>query len=216
MDRIKPLIAPSILSADFTKLGQELERVKSADLIHFDVMDGHFVPNISYGMPVAQAVAGATTIPLDVHLMVEGPERFIPSFAELKPAYITVHYEAVTHLQRTLSQIRELGAGAGVALNPHTPLDGLKYVLDDLDLILIMTVNPGFGGQKFISKMLDKIKECRKMIEGYPIKIQVDGGVTSANVGQLVDAGAEVLVAGSAIFTSADPEKYMEEMRSQG
>jgi ribulose-phosphate 3-epimerase len=214
--KIRPLIAPSILSADFTKLGEELERVKEADLIHFDVMDGHFVPNISYGLPVAEAVKRVTDIPLDVHLMVEQPERFLHSFAELKPAYITVHYEAVTHLQRTLAQIRELGVGAGLALNPHTPLTGLKYILSDLDLILIMTVNPGYGGQRFIPAMLDKIRDCRALTNGYPIKIQVDGGVSTANARQLVDAGVDILVAGSAIFSSPDPGAYMRQMRAEG
>jgi len=216
VEKIRPLIAPSILSADLARLGEELARVKGADLIHFDVMDGHFVPNISYGMPVAQAVKRASSIPLDVHLMVEEPDRFIPSFAELKPAYITVHYEAVTHLQRTLSYIRELGVGAGVALNPHTPLTGLEYILADLDLVLIMTVNPCYGGQPFIPAMLDKIRACRELCQGYPIKIQVDGGVTSANARELVEAGVDILVAGSAIFKSADPEAYINTMRTQG
>ncbi len=179
-------------------------------------MDGHFVPNISYGMPVAQAVRRATDLPLDIHLMVEVPDRFIPSFAELQPAYITVHYEAVTHLQRTLTHIRELGIGAGVALNPHTPLAGLEYILDDLDLILIMTVNPGYGGQSFIPAMMNKIRACRELVQGYPIKIQVDGGVSVNNAKELVEAGVDILVAGSAIFGSADPEAYMQAMRGQG
>lgn len=209
------MIAPSILSADFTKLGVELERVTSADLLHFDVMDGHFVPNISYGIPVAQAVKRATALPLDVHLMVEEPDRFIPSFAALKPAYITVHYEAATHLQRTLTLIREQGVGAGLAFNPHTPLTGLKYILDDIDLILIMTVNPGFGGQGFIPAMLEKVRDCRAVVGDRPIKIQVDGGISAANARQLVEAGADILVAGSAIFASPDPEAYMREMRAQ-
>jgi len=216
VDSIKPLIAPSILSADFTRLGAELERVKNADLIHFDVMDGHYVPNISYGLPVAEAVKRATEIPLDVHLMVEDPDKFIPSFAELKPAYITVHYEAVDHLQRTLALIRELGVGAGVALNPHTPLSGLQYILDDLDLILIMTVNPGFGGQKFIPATLDKIRDCRRLVADHPIKIQVDGGVSHTNAAELVKAGVDILVAGSAIFSSPDPAEYINKMRQGG
>lgn len=216
MNSIRPQIAPSILSADFTRLGEELERVRNADLIHFDVMDGHYVPNISYGMSVAQAVKRATDIPLDVHLMVEEPDRFIPGFAELKPAYITVHYEAVDHLQRTLALIRELGVGAGVALNPHTPLGGLQYILDDLDLILIMTVNPGFGGQKFIPASYEKIRDCRRLIGERPIKIQVDGGVSHANAAALVEAGVDILVAGSAIFSSSDPAEYIEKMRQGG
>ncbi|NMB39657.1 MAG: ribulose-phosphate 3-epimerase, partial [Firmicutes bacterium] len=150
-------ICPSILAADFTKLGEEIRRVANADYIHIDIMDGHYVPNLSFGYPIAAAAKQAADLPLDVHLMVANPDQYISDLQILKPEYLTVHYEACTHLQRTLSSIREAGMKAGVALNPHTPISGLKYIMDDLDLILIMTVNPGFGGQSFIPKMLDKI-----------------------------------------------------------
>ncbi len=206
-------ISPSILAADFTQLGKELDRVNNADLIHIDVMDGHFVPNISYGVPIARAVKAATDVPLDIHLMIDEPERFIHDFAVLKPEFITIHYEAVTHLQRAAAYIREQGVKVGVALNPHTPLDGLQYVLDDIDMILIMTVNPGYGGQGFIPAMENKIRDCRHMIREYPIDIQVDGGITKENIARLWRAGANIFVAGSAIFQSENPAEYIEEMR---
>ncbi len=211
---IQRKISPSILSADFTQLGKELHKVKNADLIHIDVMDGHFVPNISYGFPIAQAVKTAVNIPLDIHLMIEQPERFIPDFAALQPEFITVHYEAVNHLQRVCSQIRDLGVKAGVALNPHTPLHGLQYILDDIDMILIMTVNPGYGGQGFLASMENKIIDCRRMVGDRPIDIQVDGGITKENTAKLWKAGANVFVAGSAIFGSENPAQYIEEMRT--
>ncbi len=207
-------ISPSLLAADFANIESELNKVKDADLLHMDVMDGHFVPNISFGFPVIQAVKKSTKIPLDIHLMIEKPERFLEDFASLKPEIITVHYEAMTHLQRTLRQIRELGVKAGVSLNPHTPLDGLRYVLGDLDLILIMTVNPGFGGQSFIPSMLEKIRDCRELIDDYPIELQVDGGVTLERMPALVDAGATNFVAGSAIFKASDPGEYIRKMRT--
>ncbi|HPT83659.1 MAG TPA: ribulose-phosphate 3-epimerase [Limnochordia bacterium] len=207
-------ISASILAADFCRLGAELARVSNADLIHFDVMDGHFVPNISFGLPVIEAVSRCTEVPLDVHLMIEQPERYLDAFAAVQPEIITVHYEAVVHLQRTLRRIRELGCKAGVSLNPHTPLEGLRYVLDDLDLILIMTVNPGFGGQQFIPAMLGKIRDCRELISGRPIEIQVDGGVSLENISRLAEAGATNFVAGSAIFQAPDPAAYISQMRS--
>jgi ribulose-phosphate 3-epimerase len=202
-----------MLAADFCTLRDELAKVSSADLLHFDVMDGNFVPNISFGLPVIEAVSRCSDLPLDVHLMIEKPDRYLEAFAAVKPEFITVHYEAVVHLQRTLGRIRELGCKAGVSLNPHTPLDGLRYVLDDLDLILIMTVNPGFGGQAFIPAMLDKIRHCRELIGSASIEIQVDGGVTAENVGILAQAGATNFVAGSAIFTADNPAEYIEKMR---
>ncbi|NLM40722.1 MAG: ribulose-phosphate 3-epimerase [Firmicutes bacterium] len=207
-------ISASILAADFGNLREELARVKDADLIHFDVMDGHFVPNISFGLPVIAAVRRCSEVPLDVHLMIEGPERYLEAFAAVQPEIITVHYEAAVHLQRTLRQIRELGCRAGVSLNPHTPLDGLRYVLDDLDLVLIMTVNPGFGGQQFIPAMLDKIQHCRELIGTAPIEIQVDGGVSLENIPLLAAAGASNFVAGSAIFQAEDPAAYIAKMRT--
>lgn len=207
-------VSPSILAADFSDLKGELEKIKNADLLHIDVMDGHFVPNISFGLPIIQAVQRSSNLPLDIHLMIEQPDRYLEDFAATKPEIITVHYEAVRHLQRTLRYIRDLGVKAGVSLNPHTPLDGLKYLRDDLDLILIMTVNPGFGGQKFIPAMLEKIRDCREFIGDDPIELQVDGGVNLEMMPALLTAGATNFVAGSAIFGADDPEKYIEQMRS--
>lgn len=211
---MKPRISASLLAADFRNLEAEIKRVNATDLLHLDVMDGNYVPNISFGLPIIKAVRKASNLPLDIHLMIEKPERYLQDFASVKPEFITVHYETVTHLQRTLSSIRELGVKAGVSLNPHTPLAGLEYVLDDLDLILIMTVNPGFGGQKFIPAMIEKIKRCKDLIGDRPIELQVDGGVSLENVAKLSQAGANNLVAGSAIFGAEDPSAYMAQMRS--
>lgn len=209
-------ISPSLLAADFSNLRGDLEKVQNADLIHLDVMDGTYVPNISFGLPVIKAVKRTCSVPLDVHLMIERPERYLEEFAAVAPEILTVHYEASTHLQRTLQRIRELGIKAGVALNPHSPLEGLKYVLEDLDVIMIMTVNPGFGGQKFIPSMLDKIRDCRELIGDAPIEIQVDGGVSLDNMAILLEAGATNFVAGSAIFGAENPQAYIENMRSIG
>ncbi|NLJ80586.1 MAG: ribulose-phosphate 3-epimerase [Firmicutes bacterium] len=211
---IKRRISTSILAADFSKLEQELRRVSASDLLHLDVMDGIFVPNISFGIPVIEAVSSVSQLPLDIHLMIREPSRFIGDFARFKPEFITVHYESVTHLQRVLRQIKDLGIKTGLALNPHTPLEGLRYVLDDLDLVLLMTVNPGYGGQKFIPAMVQKIKECSRILEGRPIELQVDGGISIDNVAALAQAGANNFVAGSAIFQAAEPNLYIEEMRS--
>ncbi|MCK9525930.1 MAG: ribulose-phosphate 3-epimerase, partial [Limnochordia bacterium] len=175
-------ISPSILAADLSNLRGELERVRNADLLHIDVMDGNFVPNISFGLPVINAVKRSSSIPLDIHLMIDKPQRYLEDFAATKPEILTVHYEAVTHLQRTLRQIKDLGIKAGVSLNPHTPLGGLQYILADLDLILIMTVNPGFGGQSFIPAMVEKIRDCKALIGKAPIELQVDGGVSLENL----------------------------------
>ncbi len=207
-------VSPSILAADFSDLRGELGKVKNADLLHIDVMDGHFVPNMSFGLPIIKAVKRSSGVPLDIHLMIEQPERYLDDFASARPEIITVHYEAVRHLQRTLRYIRDLGIKAGVSLNPHTPLDGLRYLLADLDLILIMTVNPGFGGQKFIPAMMEKIRDCRELISDFPIELQVDGGISLELVPALVAAGATNLVAGSSIFGADDPEAYVEQMRS--
>lgn len=211
---MKIQISPSILAADLSNLRGELERVKSADLLHIDVMDGNYVPNISFGLPVIHAAKRSSNVPLDIHLMIEKPERYLEDFAAAAPAIITVHYEAVTHLQRTLRHIRELGVKAGVSLNPHTPLSGLKYILDDLDIVLIMSVNPGFGGQKFIPAMIEKIRDCREIIADAPIDLQVDGGVSLENMPSLLDAGVTNFVAGSAIFGAENPEAYIKQMRS--
>lgn len=207
-------ISTSLLAADFASLEEEIARVSTTDLLHLDVMDGNYVPNISFGLPIIQAVRRCSNLPLDIHLMIEKPERYLEDFAQVQPEFITVHYEAVTHLQRTLRAIKELGVKAGVALNPHTPLTGLEYVLDDLDLILIMTVNPGFGGQKFIPTMVEKVKACHGLIGERPIELQVDGGVNLDTIGLLAQAGATNFVAGSAIFQAQDPQEYMAKMRS--
>lgn len=210
---MKRRISPSLLAADFCNLKAELDGVKNADLLHLDIMDGHFVPNISFGMPIIEAARRCSKTPLDIHLMIEAPERYLEDFSATKPEILTVHYEAVRHLQRTLRHIRELGVKAGVSLNPHTPLHGLQYVLDDLDLILIMTVNPGFGGQDFIPAMVQKIKDCREMIGNRSIELQVDGGVTVERIPSLTQAGANNFVAGSAVFKSPSPRDYIEQMR---
>ncbi len=213
---MKIRISPSILAADLSNLRGELEKVKNADLLHIDVMDGNYVPNISFGLPVIHAAKRSSNVPLDIHLMIEKPERYLKDFAATAPEIITVHYEAVTHLQRTLRHIRELGVKAGVSLNPHTPLTGLKYILDDLDLVLIMSVNPGFGGQKFIPAIIEKIRDCRAMIGSAPIELQVDGGVSLENVPALIEAGTTNLVAGSAVFGAQNPGEYIDQMRSIG
>jgi ribulose-phosphate 3-epimerase len=199
-------LAPSILSADFGRLAEDVRRAEEAgaDWIHIDVMDGHFVPNLSFGAVVAAAVRKATRLPLDVHLMVEHPERYLDTFAEAGASYLTVHQEACPHLHRTLQQIRELGAKAGVALNPATPVESLREVAPRLDLVLIMSVNPGFGGQAFIEGSEGKVARMRELLAaaGSQALIEVDGGVSPENARLLVEAGADVLVAGSSVFRS--------------
>lgn len=203
-----PLIAPSILSADFVQLGEEIRAVAAAgaDWIHIDVMDGHFVPNITMGPLVVSAVRRVTTLPLDVHLMIANPDRFIEDFAKAGADYITVQVETTPHLHRTIHLIRDQGVKAGAVVNPATSLSTLEWLLDDLDLVLIMSVNPGFGGQAFIPGSLDKIKQLRALLNGRGSKalIQVDGGVNGRTAGAVIAAGADVLVAGSAIFGTAD------------
>lgn len=202
------LIAPSILSADFSRLGEEIQAVVAAgaDWIHVDVMDGHFVPNITIGPPVIRSLRRLTDLPFDVHLMISQPERYLEDFAQAGADIISVHAEVSPHLHRTLAEIRRLGCRAGVVLNPSTPPESLAYVLEEVDLVLLMTVNPGFGGQKFISAMLPKLKKLRAMIDAAqrPITIEVDGGVNLDTIGALAEAGAEVFVAGSAIFEQPD------------
>ena len=200
----RPLrISPSILSADFARLGDEVRAVDEAgaDWIHIDVMDGHFVPNISFGPVVMSSIRPVTKKPFDVHLMIAPVDRYLEAFAKAGADRMTVHAEAGPHLHRSLQTVKGLGKKAGVALNPATPVDHVKHVLDQIDLILIMTVNPGFGGQSFISGMLDKIRETRDLVQGRDIDIEVDGGITAETAALAVKAGANVLVAGAAVFT---------------
>lgn len=203
------IIAPSVLSANFAHLQQDIEMINGskAGWFHVDVMDGHFVPNISFGFPVMQALKQHATKPLDVHLMITDPDRYIEAFAKAGADVITVHYEACTHLHRTLQSIRALGKKAGVALNPHTPVELLQDVLPMVDLVLIMSVNPGFGGQQFIPGTYNKVRKIKKMIreESLPCLIEVDGGVNDTNAKELVSAGADVLVAGNFVFADKNP-----------
>ena len=210
-------IAPSILSADFSRLGEEVRRVEEAgaDWIHVDVMDGAFVPNITVGPFILEAVRKVTSLPLDVHLMIERPEQYISEFADAGADVITVHFEACTHLHRTIQAIKEKGKKAGVSVNPATPLVSIKYVLGDIDLLLIMSVNPGFGGQRFIPSALEKIKKARQMVDkiGANVSIEVDGGVKLENIGEVASAGADIFVSGSGVFGTKDYKKTIEEMK---
>lgn len=206
---MKPLIAPSILAADFANLQREVEMLNTsqADYIHVDIMDGVFVPNISFGIPVTAAIRQHAQKPLDVHLMIVNPDNYLEDFKKAGAEIITVHYEACNHLHRTLQKIKSLGCEAGVAINPHTPVEVLTDIITDVDMVCIMSVNPGFGGQSFIDRTYDKIRRLKQMIEQAhaSTKIEVDGGVNEANAGMLLDAGADVLVAGSFVFSSKDP-----------
>ena len=203
-------IAPSILSADFSRLGDEIKAIErgGAGIVHVDVMDGHFVPNITIGPLVVKAVRKVTSLPLDCHLMISDPDRYVEEFAEAGASMISVHVETVTHLHRTLSAIKGLGCGAGVVLNPATPLTALEEVLPFVDYVLVMSVNPGFGGQSFIDTALDKIARLRSMINvrGFNVHIEVDGGIGLNNIAEVVRHGAEWIVAGSAVFGGGDPE----------
>jgi len=217
---VKPLIAPSILSADFARLGEDVKAVldAGADIVHFDVMDNHFVPNLTIGPLICDALRTyGIEAPIDVHLMVDPVDRIIPDFAKAGASYITFHPEASKHPDRTLGLIREQGCKAGLVFNPATPLDWLEYVMDKVDMVLLMSVNPGFGGQKFIPSALDKLRQARKMIDasGLDIRLEIDGGVKVDNIGDIAAAGADTFVAGSAIFGSDDYAATITAMKSE-
>jgi ribulose-phosphate 3-epimerase len=215
---MNPQIAPSILAADFANLQKEVEMLNAsaADYIHVDIMDGVFVPNISFGIPVTEAIHRHATKPLDVHLMIVNPELYLEAFVKAGASIVTVHVEACTHLHRTLQEIKRLGVAAGVALNPHTPIELLTEVLEEVDLICVMSVNPGFGGQKFIEHSYAKVANLKDLIlkKGVKTKIEVDGGVTEQNAKRLVEAGADILVAGSFVFKAPDPIAAIASLKS--
>ena len=213
-------IAPSILAADFAKLGQEVKEVEAAgaELIHIDVMDGHFVPNISFGAIALEAIRPLSTLPMDVHLMIENPDQYIEQFAKAGADYITVHVEACRHLHRTLQLIRSYGVKPGVVLNPHTPIESIQHVLEDVDMVLFMTVNPGFGGQKFIESVVPKVAALSKIIKerGLDIAIEIDWGINAETIVPCAKAGATIFVAGSAIYGKEDRAQALQEIKQAG
>lgn len=208
-------LAPSILSADFSKLAESVKMIEKggAHFVHVDVMDGHFVPNITFGAAVMKSLVGKTDMPFDVHLMIENPDNYLEDFVTKQTEYIVVHQEACVHLNRTVQHIKSLGVKAGVAINPATPLTALDYILEEVELVLIMSVNPGFGGQKFIPSALEKARALNsiKQENGMNFKIEIDGGITLDNVKEVTDAGVEIVVAGSSVFGAEDPEKRVKE-----
>ena len=210
-------IAPSILSADFSRLGEEIRAVErgGATILHVDVMDGHFVPNLTVGLPVVKSLARATQLPIDAHLMISEPGRYAEQFVKAGAKMVSVHVEADAHLHRTLTSIRNAGAAAGVVINPATPVDSLSDALPHADYVLVMSVNPGFGGQQFIETSIDKIRRLKRMIQerGLTIRIEVDGGIDLSNIAAVVSAGAEMIVAGSAVFNTNDPEGAVRGLR---
>jgi len=212
------LIAPSILSADFARMGDAVAAVErgGADLIHVDVMDGHFVPNITIGVPVVKSLRRIATVPLDVHLMIEDPDRYIDAFAEAGAAMISVHVEALRHLHRTVHAIRALGVKAGVVINPATPVGAIQDVAADVDFVVVMSVNPGFGGQTFIPRSESKVREVRALLDaaGNRAPVEIDGGVDQHNIVRVVAAGARIIVAGSAVFNTPDPERATRELKA--
>jgi ribulose-phosphate 3-epimerase len=213
-------IAPSILAADFAKLGQEVKEVEAAgaELIHIDVMDGHFVPNISFGAIALEAIRPLSTLPMDVHLMIENPDQYIEQFAKAGADYITVHVEACRHLHRTIQLIRSFGVKPGVVLNPHTPIETIQHVLEDVDMVLFMTVNPGFGGQKFIESVVPKVEALSTIIKerGLSVEIEIDGGINAETIIPCAKAGATIFVAGSAIFGKEDRAVALHQIKQAG
>ena len=212
------LVAPSVLSADFTRLADELGDVSSADLVHFDVMDGHFVPNLTFGLDVLRAVKSATDLPVDVHLMISNPDEMVERYLDAGADVVSFHYEATSHAHRLVSLIKDRGAKASVAINPATPVCMLEPILCDLDMVLVMTVNPGFGGQRFIESSLRKLRRLRRMCDeqGVNPAIEVDGGITARNAAEVAAAGANVLVAGSSVFGAADRAAAIAAIRTSG
>lgn len=211
------MLSPSILSADFKALGEDIQKLEKygADLIHIDVMDGMFVPNISFGIPIMKSIRNITKIPFDVHLMIEEPSRYIEDFVKAGADIITIHYEADRHLDRTINYIKSFGVKAGLSLNPATPVSSIKHLISELDMVLIMSVNPGFGGQKYISYSSEKIKEVKELANQYNknLLIEVDGGIGVENISEVVESGANVVVAGSAVFKNGEIEKNIRDLK---